>query len=124
MIPTLVREIKDGGYDMAVGARTGKDDNIPLERRPAKFILKKLADYRAETKIPDLNQASGRKSCIQVLSPAAVGVFTTTPPRRSSRTAITPVLPIDYSPPPWQIKDKAKGICQTFPAGNKGYLLF
>src|SRR5512143_594380 len=55
MIPALVREIKDGGYDMAVGARTGKDVNIPLVRRPAKFILKKLADYLAETKIPDLN---------------------------------------------------------------------
>jgi len=54
-IPELVRAVEDEGYDMAVGARTGKDVNIPLVRRPAKYVLKKLADYLAETKIPDLN---------------------------------------------------------------------
>ncbi len=54
-IPGLVKAVEEGGYDMAVGARTGKDVNIPLVRRPAKFILKKLADYLSETKIPDLN---------------------------------------------------------------------
>ena len=55
MIPALVRELTDEGYDMVVGARTGKDVNIPLLRRPAKFILKKLANYLAETNIPDIN---------------------------------------------------------------------
>ncbi len=53
-IPALLSGM-DEGYDMVVGARTGKDVNIPLLRRPAKFILKKLADYLSETKIPDLN---------------------------------------------------------------------
>jgi len=55
VIPELVRALEDEGYDMAVGARTGRDVNIPPVRRPAKFILKKLADYLSETKIPDLN---------------------------------------------------------------------
>ena len=54
-IPGLVREIHENGYDMAVGARTGDDVNIPLLRRPAKYFLRKLADYLSETKIPDLN---------------------------------------------------------------------
>ncbi|MBI5189491.1 MAG: glycosyltransferase family 2 protein [Nitrospirae bacterium] len=54
-IPGLVRAMDEEGYDMVVGARTGKDVNIPLVRRPAKWILKKLADYLSETKIPDLN---------------------------------------------------------------------
>ena len=54
-IPSLVRLLEDEGYDMVVGARTGKDVNIPLVRRPAKFIIKKLADYLTETKIPDIN---------------------------------------------------------------------
>ena len=55
MIPEMVREMEREGFDMVVGARTGKDVNIPWVRRPAKFLLKKLADYLAETKIPDLN---------------------------------------------------------------------
>lgn len=42
-------------YDMVVGARIGKDVKIPLFRRPAKFVLSKLANYLTNTKIPDLN---------------------------------------------------------------------
>jgi glycosyltransferase involved in cell wall biosynthesis len=41
-IPELVRQCED--YDMAVGARTGKNANVPLVRRPAKWILNTL-DY-------------------------------------------------------------------------------
>jgi hypothetical protein len=40
---------------MVVGARTGKDAKIPLIRRPAKWILNKLANFLTETQIPDLN---------------------------------------------------------------------
>jgi glycosyltransferase involved in cell wall biosynthesis len=42
-------------HDMVVGARTGKDAKIPLLRRPAKWILNRLANYLTETSIPDLN---------------------------------------------------------------------
>ncbi len=42
-------------YDMVVGARTGKGAKIPLIRRPAKWILNRLANYLTETRIPDLN---------------------------------------------------------------------
>ncbi len=42
-------------YDMVVGARTGKGAKIPLVRRPAKWILNRLANYLTETRIPDLN---------------------------------------------------------------------
>jgi glycosyltransferase involved in cell wall biosynthesis len=45
----------DDGADMAVGARTGADVNIPLARRPAKAFLRCLASYLAGTDIPDLN---------------------------------------------------------------------
>ena len=50
-IPLLVAE--SDGYDMIIGARTEED--IPLVRRPAKWFLARLAEYLAETKIPDLN---------------------------------------------------------------------
>jgi glycosyltransferase involved in cell wall biosynthesis len=42
-------------YDMVVGARVGDDVNIPWQRRPAKWILAKLASYLAEQDIPDMN---------------------------------------------------------------------
>lgn len=42
-------------YDMVVGARVGENVNIPLLRRPAKWVLARLASYLAEQPIPDLN---------------------------------------------------------------------
>jgi len=52
-IPELLKEADE--YDMVVGARIGKEVKIQLYRRPAKWFLSKLANYLAETKIPDLN---------------------------------------------------------------------
>jgi glycosyltransferase involved in cell wall biosynthesis len=45
----------DDGAEMAVGARTGDNVNIPLVRRPAKAALRRLASYLAGRRIPDLN---------------------------------------------------------------------
>ena len=52
-IPDLLRDA--GEYDMVVGARVGSAAKIPLIRRPAKWALSKVANYLAETKIPDYN---------------------------------------------------------------------
>jgi glycosyltransferase involved in cell wall biosynthesis len=41
--------------DMVVGARTAAKVHIPLLRRPAKYLLKILANFLTGTKIPDLN---------------------------------------------------------------------
>ncbi len=41
--------------EMVVGARIGKNVNIPLVRRPAKWFLTRLASYLAGLRIPDLN---------------------------------------------------------------------
>jgi glycosyltransferase involved in cell wall biosynthesis len=56
-IPVLFRHMNADGYDydMVVGARTGKQVNIPLFRRPAKWFLTQLANYLSECNIPDLN---------------------------------------------------------------------
>lgn len=51
----LVHTLEEGGFDMVVGARTGKNAKIPLVRRPAKWVITKLANYLSGTKIPDLN---------------------------------------------------------------------
>ncbi|MDI6784773.1 MAG: glycosyltransferase family 2 protein [bacterium] len=54
-IPELLNYIDQ--YDMVVGARK----TIPVSRRCAKWILANLANYLAQTKIPDLN--SGLRIC-------------------------------------------------------------
>jgi len=50
-LPALLAE--SDRYDMIIGARSGPD--ISLIRRPAKWFIAKLAEYLAETEIPDLN---------------------------------------------------------------------
>lgn len=52
-IPELASAI--GPYDMAVGARTGENVEVPLIRRPAKWALNRLANYLSGQEIPDLN---------------------------------------------------------------------
>jgi len=64
--------------DMVVGNRGAAMTNVPLVRRPAKFILNTLAGYLAGRKIPDLN--SGMR------------VF-----RRSALTGFIPLLPMGFS---------------------------
>ena len=53
MIPRLLA--LSNGRHMVVGARLLTDQSIPRERRPAKWLLGKLASYLTEQQIPDLN---------------------------------------------------------------------
>ena len=55
LIPKLYEKMIRENYDMIVGARTGEHVEIPQVRRPAKWVLNKIADYLAGFKIPDLN---------------------------------------------------------------------
>ncbi len=50
-IPKLVNYIKE--YDMVIGSRPFQ--RVPLLRKPAKWLLNKLANYLVDYKIPDLN---------------------------------------------------------------------
>jgi glycosyltransferase involved in cell wall biosynthesis len=52
-IPALLEHAAD--YDMVVGARTGASVHVPAARRPAKWLLGRLASYLAGQAIPDLN---------------------------------------------------------------------
>jgi len=52
-IPELVDELD--GWDQVVGARTSEQGTAKAARVPAKWIIRKLASYLTETKIPDLN---------------------------------------------------------------------
>ena len=52
-IPEMLGYIDEA--DMVVGSRKGEKVAIPLVRRPAKWMLRKLASYVTGEKIPDLN---------------------------------------------------------------------
>jgi glycosyltransferase involved in cell wall biosynthesis len=100
-IPELVALL--AANDMVVAARTGEKVAIPLVRRPAKWFLRRLANYLSESKIPDLN--SGLRAFRRQ---SVLGFFPILPAGFSFTTTITlamhvndhPVayLPIDYHP--------------------------
>jgi glycosyltransferase involved in cell wall biosynthesis len=52
-IPELVDALQ--GHDQVVGARRSEEGTVKLFRRPAKWLIRKLASYLAGVKIPDLN---------------------------------------------------------------------
>lgn len=81
-IPLLLSYTKE--YDMVVGARTGKDVEIEFIRRPAKWVLSKLANYLSGTKIPDLN--SGLRAFKKEL---ALKFFNILPDQFSFTTTLT-----------------------------------
>jgi len=52
-IPEMIREIKN--YDMVIGARVAEKGTLFVIRKPAKYLIRKLASYLAGYSIPDLN---------------------------------------------------------------------
>jgi glycosyltransferase involved in cell wall biosynthesis len=52
-IPQLVKELE--GFDQVVGARTTEEGTHKALRVPAKWLIRKLAQFLTSTKIPDLN---------------------------------------------------------------------
>src|SRR5204863_7418878 len=77
-IPLLVRELETA--DMAVGARTGEEVHIPLARRPAKWVLGRLASHIAGQRIPDLNSGlrAFHRECIKQYFPILSNRFSFT----------------------------------------------
>jgi glycosyltransferase involved in cell wall biosynthesis len=64
-IPELLRMLESS--DMVVGMRRMSGGNIPLVRRPAKWVLNRLANYVVGANIPDLNSGlrAFRKEMVQ-----------------------------------------------------------
>lgn len=53
--PKLLKTMQDSDADMVIGARTKKGVQIPLVRRPAKWMVNKLVNWVAGTRVPDNN---------------------------------------------------------------------
>lgn len=77
-IPELVAKLETA--DMAVGARTGQEVHIPLVRRPAKWLLGRLANHIAGQSIPDLNSGlrAFRRECVRQYFPVLSNRFSFT----------------------------------------------
>lgn len=98
-LPALFKELESA--DMVVGARTGQNVNIPLIRKPAKWLLSRLANYVTGTKIPDLNSGlrAFRRGIVMQYFPILPDAFswttTITMAMTCDKYAVT-FVPIDY----------------------------
>ena len=54
-IPELVAHLEASGAHQVVGARTSEEGTLRFLRVPAKWTIKRLAEYLTSTRIPDLN---------------------------------------------------------------------
>jgi glycosyltransferase involved in cell wall biosynthesis len=98
-IPKLVKEL--GGYDQVVGARRTEEGTTKLVRVPAKWFIRKLAEYLSDTKIPDLNsgfRAFRRDVAAQFLHllPQGFSCVTTLTMTFLSNGYSVKYVPIDY----------------------------
>ena len=112
-LPDMLEMARDA--DMVVGDRGAAMKNVPLIRRPAKFILNSLANYLSEHKIPDLNsglrvfERNSLKSFIPLL-PSGFSFTTTitlcmlcsdlrvvyTPIEYGQRVGVSKIKPTDF----------------------------
>jgi len=99
-IPEMLEKLRTS--DMVVGARINRNVDIPLVRRPAKWLLRRLARYITGEHIPDLNSGlrAFRRRFVEQY-------FSLLPDKFSFTTTLTVAalcdhykisyLPIDYS---------------------------
>jgi len=98
-IPRMLERVP--ANDMVVGARIGRNVQDPRIRRPAKWILRKLAGYLTGQEIPDLNSGLRviRKSLVDQFAhilPSGFSFTTTITLALISRGYSVSYVPIDY----------------------------
>jgi glycosyltransferase involved in cell wall biosynthesis len=97
-IPELVEALADSGADQVVGARSSEAGTAKALRVPAKYAIRRLAEYLSRSKIPDLN--SGFRAFDAEAARPYLGLL---PPGFSCVTTITLAflangLTVDYVP--------------------------
>jgi polyisoprenyl-phosphate glycosyltransferase len=102
-IPELVKLLdEDPGIDQVVGARTSEEGTYKFLRVPAKWMIRKIAEWLTEQRIPDLNSGmrAFRKDVAQPylrLLPAGFSCVTTITVAFLSNQHDIHYLPIDYA---------------------------
>ena len=120
-LPEMLSELEHA--DMVVGSRTGSEVHIPLMRMPAKWFLRIMANYVANTKIPDLNsglRVFRRDVAMQyfaILSDQFSFTTTITLALLCDKYAVT-YIPIDYR------KRQGKSKIVPWDAGSFAILIF
>lgn len=99
-IPRIVKELE--GHDQVVGARTSEQGTMKALRVPAKWLIRKLAEYLTSTEIPDLNsglRAFRRDVALQFLHllPAGFSCVTTLTMTFLANGYSVRYVPIDYA---------------------------
>lgn len=87
--------------EMVVGARIGESVHIPLIRRPAKWVLTRLASYLAGRNLPDINSGLRlmRRSLVErylMLLPDGFSFTTTITLSATCNGHAVEYIPIDY----------------------------
>ncbi len=100
-IPALVDQLD--GVDQVVGARTSEEGTVKLLRKPAKWLIRKLASYLTGVRIPDLNsgfRAFRRDVALPYLHllPRGFSCVTTLTMSFLSNGYSVRYIPIDYAP--------------------------
>jgi glycosyltransferase involved in cell wall biosynthesis len=100
-IPDLVEQLD--GVDQVVGARTSEEGTVKLLRRPAKWLIRRLASYLTGVRIPDLNsgfRAFRRDVALPYLHllPRGFSCVTTLTMSFLSNGYSVKYVPIEYSP--------------------------
>lgn len=102
-IPDLVRFLDENpGYDQVVGARTSEQGTHKLVRVPAKWTIRKTAEFLTSSEIPDLNsglrafRADVGRPYLRLLPPGFSCVTTITLAFLSNQNPVA-YLPIDYA---------------------------
>jgi glycosyltransferase involved in cell wall biosynthesis len=101
-IPELVDILKTGRAQQVVGARTTEEGTHKLLRVPAKWTIRKLAEYLTSSEIPDLNsglRAFRRADALPYLGllPTGFSCVTTITLAFLSNGLVVEYLPIDYA---------------------------
>lgn len=100
-IPELVEIVASGAADQVVGARTSEMGSHKLLRVPAKWAIRRLAEYLTQTRIPDLNSGLRvfRKEAARPylgLLPAGFSCVTTITLAFLANGLLVDYVPIDY----------------------------
>lgn len=100
-IPRLVKELE--GSDQVVGARTSEQGSSRFLRVPAKWFIRKLAEYLVEVPIPDLNsgfRAFRKDVALQFLHllPSGFSCVSTLTMSFLTNGYSVKYIPIDYAP--------------------------
>jgi polyisoprenyl-phosphate glycosyltransferase len=102
-IPELIDRLVSGSAHQVVGARTSEEGTLKFLRVPTKWLIRRLAEYLSDSRIPDLNsglRAFSKEHAHPYLGllPAGFSCVTTITLAFLANGLIVEYLPIAYAP--------------------------